>query len=318
MTAFTYTYTANGSHYFFNSGTAVIKLRGPGGNGAALGGGGGGGGGYSEKTVTIVAAGSKSFTVNAGADATFDTNVVVAKKGANGSGSSGGAGGAAASGVGTTKWSGGNGGNSDTTCGGGGGSGADSTGDGGNGNDGVDPSGGDRGTAALDGGSGGDGGASGVNGNNGVSPGGGGGGGGDLSGTGGTGARGEITIIFTPATVSIDSELDTQNIITLTAAGLDPALTYEDSVASITVANAGQRIIWFDLAVANNSSATTLVFKGATSNNVLFTIAGGMGVSQSIIAKMDIENKEHPDEGIKITGGAPFVYFTGRVITEDI
>lgn len=182
------TFSSNGNWVAPDDVTSVdVNLAAPGGSGHADG-GGGGGGARSLKTIAVIPGTSYPYAVNAGADATFNTTSVVAKKGASATGATGAAGGAAAAGTGTTKYSGGAGADFGA-LGGGGGEGASSDGDGA---DAVDEVGGSGGS---DGGKGGD--AT----DDGTAPGGGGGGSSD-GGThpAGAGAAGSLALTYTAET----------------------------------------------------------------------------------------------------------------------
>lgn len=184
------------------------------GTGNPAGGGGGAGGQYAIKSVSVTPGTTYNYSVaatkanntgaagSAGNDTTWDTNVVVAKGGANGGGlastaSSSGTGGAGSTtgGVGDTVRAGGNGAAGITTgTGGGGGGGAGSMGTGGNA---TTSTGGSAGSGT--GGGAGSNGSSGANAGAGTQAGGGGGGGGATNATdrqGGSGAAGRIDITY--------------------------------------------------------------------------------------------------------------------------
>jgi hypothetical protein len=178
--------------------SVLVELWGPGGlGGVSIGGeGGAGGGAYAASTISVQPGNSYAYsapTSASGNDTTWQSSVVVAKRGGNASGATGGTGGQASASTGTTKYNGGNGGNGASNRGGGGGGSATSTAAGGNGANGTAGGGGAGGTGE---GAGGNGGNSLAAGQNGVAPGGGAGGGGSTANRG-TSAAGRAKLTYT-------------------------------------------------------------------------------------------------------------------------
>lgn len=177
---------------FVYAATIQIECWGAGGGGGYEGHPNGGGGGAYSRVNAFIVTGS-SYTITIAGDASFNTNICLAKGGA--SGYNGGSGGQASAGIGDVSYSGGNGGSGGAECG----SGGSSAGTGSNGNDGnpgvttgaVVPGG----AAVTGGGKGGDCQYGQFNGQNGGFPGGGGGGASSIASPGG-GGGGQVVITY--------------------------------------------------------------------------------------------------------------------------
>lgn len=237
--ATTQTFTANGI-FTDPAGVTTVQVNGYAGGGGTgtttsnpvgISGGGGGGGAYSglnafsvtpgNTYTVIVGQGGTGGDINVnvpGGDSMFSaSSTLLAKGGLSALISTGATGGSAASGVGDVKHSGGTGGSGSgvgtTQCGGGGGGGAGTTADGGTGAAGTtcSPTSAGGTGGSVGGGVGGIGSAPSTIGNVGNTFGGGGGGpgGGTPGFTSAKGARGEVDITYTAASVSTQSHSQT-------------------------------------------------------------------------------------------------------------
>lgn len=279
--------------------TTSVKAEAWGGGGAGArvttnttGGAGGGGGGYGlRNALTVVPGTNYPFTVGNGGTATGTpanggaSTFTVSGTSAIGNGgttpannaTSGGAGG---SGTGDTTRTGGTGGTSGaSTRGGGGGEGACTTG---NGNNGVNGASGGTGGTGCDGGDGGTGKASGSNGVGGAGtiPGGAGGGSyrQSTSQSGGAGAKGQITLTYTPAppsiiavsaNISAGCDATTQQLTaqggTFTAGKI---CDDQNPAPSVTIAASGYSEFEWDLQLTSNAVLNTTYNFRITLNGV--------------------------------------------------